>query len=114
MARGKHEGGIVKMRHLPSPLIYYHHLCQKGRDKVIQEELYLGTSKSAEGFAARITFTRAREEGMQVDVHWQDADSSSSNAVSEVFPAAKIMTCGGHAGRAHKKEVRARVSVIHS
>ena len=38
---------------------------------------------------------------MQVDVHWQDADSSS-NAVSEVFPAAKIMTCGGHAGRAHK------------
>ena len=86
----------------------------KGRDKVIQEELYLGTSKSAEGFAARITFTRAREEGMQVDVHWQDADSSSSNAVSEVFPAAKIMTCGGHAGRAHKKEVRARVSVIHS
>ena len=47
---------------------------------------------------------------MQVDVHWQDADSSSSNAVSEVFPAAKIMTCGGHAGRAHKKllEVRAK------
>ena len=88
-------------------LLYYHHLCQKGRDKVIQEELYLSTSKSAEGFAARVTFTRV---GMQVDVHWQDADSSSSNAVSEVFPAAKIMTCGGHAGRAHKKllEVRAK------
>ena len=45
-----------------------------------------GKSKSAEGFTARVTFTRAREEGMRVDVHWQDADSSSSNAVSEVFP----------------------------
>ena len=39
---------------------------------------------------------------MQVDVHWQNADSSSSNAVSEVFPDANIMTCGG---RAHKKTV---------
>ena len=64
--------------YLNGALLYYHHLCQKGRDKVIQEELYLGTSKSAEGFAARVTFARAREEGMQVDVHWQDADSSSS------------------------------------
>ena len=89
-------------------LLYYHHLCQKGRDKVIQEELYLDTSKSAEGFAARVTFTRARGEGMRVDVHWQDADSSSSNAVSEVFPDAKIMICGGHSGRAHKKQLEVR------
>ena len=46
---------------------------------------------------------------MQVEVHWQDADSSS-NVVSEVFLTAKIMTCGGHAGRAHKNllEVRAK------
>ena len=94
--------------YLNGALLYYHHLCQKGRDKVIQEELYLGTSKSAEGFAARVTFTRAREEGMQVDVHWQDADSSSSNAVSEVFPDAMIMRCGGHAGRAHKKQLEVR------
>ena len=34
---------------------------------------------------------------MQVDVHWQAADSSSSNVVLEVFPDAKIMTCGGWA-----------------
>ena len=47
--------------YLNGALLYYHHLCQKGRDKVIQEELYLGPSKSAEGFAARITFTRAIE-----------------------------------------------------
>ena len=40
---------------------------------------------------------------MKVEVHWQDADSSSSNAVGECFPEAKTMICGGHAGRCHKK-----------
>ena len=30
-------------------LLYYHHLCQKGRDKIVEGDLYLGTSKSAEG-----------------------------------------------------------------
>ena len=55
------------------------------------------------GFAARLVFKKAKEEGMQIAVHWQDADSSSANAVAEVFPKADVMTCGGHAGRAHKK-----------
>ena len=45
---------------------------------------------------------------MQVAVHWQDADSSSANAVAAVFPEADIMVCGGHAGRAHKKQLEAR------
>ena len=68
-------------------LLYYHHLCQKGRDDVIEEELYKGTSKSAEGFTASLTFQRAKEEGMQIAIHWQDADSSLANAVSiAVFP----------------------------
>ena len=91
-------------------LLYYMHLCHKGRDNVIQEELYAGTSKSAEGFAARIIFKRAKEEGMQIAIHWQDADSSSSNAVSECFPEAEIMVCGGHVGRAHRKQLEARAT----
>ena len=70
--------------------------------------IYKGTSKSAEGYAARITFRRAKEEGMLVAVHWQDADSSSANTVSEVFPDTEIMICGGHAGRAHKKILELR------
>ena len=45
---------------------------------------------------------------MQVAVHWQDADSSSANAVAAVFPEADIMVCGGHAGRAHKKQLEVR------
>ena len=52
-----------------------------------------------------MTFKKAKEEGMQIAVHWQDADSSSANAVAELFPDADIMTCGGHAGRAHLKQL---------
>ena len=47
-------------------LLYYHHLCQKGRDKIVEGDLYLGTSKSAEGYDARITFQRAKEEGIDI------------------------------------------------
>ena len=36
---------------------------------------------------------------MDVAIHWQDADSSSAKAVREIYPKAKIMLCGGHAGR---------------
>ena len=97
--------------YLNGALLYYHHLCQKGRDNVIEEELYKGTSKSAEGYAARLTFKRAKEEGMEVAVHWQDADSSSAKAVSDVFPDAAVMICGGHAGRAHKKILELRQKI---
>ena len=93
--------------YLTGALLYYHHLCQKGRDNVIQE-LYKGTSKSAEGYAAHVTFERAKKEGMDIAVHWQDADSSSAKAFSEVFPDAEVMICGGHAGRAHKKILELR------
>ena len=47
----------------------------------------------------------AKEEGMNIEVHWQDADSSSSNAVHEHFSDAEVMICGGHAGRAHMKQL---------
>ena len=89
--------------YLNGALLYYHHLCQKGSDNVVEGGLYRGTSKSAEGYAASITFQRAKEEGMEVAIHWQDADSSSAKAVREVYPEAQIMMCGGHSGRAHRK-----------
>ena len=42
--------------YLNGALLYYHHICQRGGDdNIIKEELYKGTSKSAEGYAARIT-----------------------------------------------------------
>ena len=44
-------------------------------------------------------------------VHWQHADSSSPKVVNEIFPNAKIMICGGHAGRAHKKNLEKRQKI---
>ena len=54
-------------------------------------------------YAACVTFQKAKEEGMQVAIHWQDADSSSAMGLCKVFPDAHVMICGGHDGCAHKK-----------
>ena len=43
-------------------LLYYKHLCERGRDNIVEGELYKGTSKSImEGFAAREVMHQARE-----------------------------------------------------
>ena len=52
--------------YLNGALLYYMHVCQRGRDRIIDDELYQGTSKSAECYAASVTFKKAKEEGMQV------------------------------------------------
>ena len=48
---------------------------------------------------------KAKDEGMNIAIQWQDADSSAK-AVTDHFPNAEIMICGGHAGRAHKKQLK--------
>ena len=87
-------------------LLYYKHICQRGRDTLINEELYKGTSKSAEVYSARELLQTAKQEGLNIAIHWQDADSSSSKSVEEIFPDMKVMICGGHAGRAHLKQLQ--------
>ena len=77
--------------------LYRKHLCQIKN--------YQGTSKGAEVYAARLTFKKAKDKGMNIAVQWQDADSSSSKAVTDHFPDAQVMICGGHAGTAHKKQL---------
>ena len=108
MTRGFHSKNFTFSirNYYTGALLYRKHLCQQGRDDTIKEELYQGTSKGAEGYAARLTFRRAKEEGMDIAIHWQDADSSSSNAMTEHFPGAEVMMCGGHAGKCHKKTAR--------
>ena len=96
---------------LNGALLYYHHSCQKGRTDVVGQELYCGTSKSAEGYAAMLMFEKAKEDGMCVAIHWQDADSSSANSFSAVFPDAEIMICAGHSGRAHRKILESRQKI---
>ena len=107
MTRGFHsKNATFSIRnYFNGALLYRKHLCQRGRDGVVKEELYQGTSKGAEGYGARQLFKKAKEDGMNIDVQWQDADSSSSKAVTDLFPNAKVMICGGHAGRAHKKQL---------
>ena len=83
-------------------LLYRKHLCHSGKDNIIDDDPYKGTSKSAEGYAARLTFGEAKKEGMNITIQWQDADSSSSKAVTDHFPNAQVMICGGRAGRAQK------------
>ena len=58
----------------------------RGKDNIVNEELYQGTSKGAEGYAARLTFN------MNIAIQWQDADSSSK-AVTDHFPDAKVLAC---------------------
>ena len=109
MTRGFHsKNATFSIRNYKTgALLYYMHICQKGQDKIIKEDLYRGTSKSAEGFGARELLKKAKKEGLNIEIHWQDADSSSSKSVEEVFPNAKVMICGGHAGRAHLKQLQA-------
>ena len=74
-----------------------------GRGKAIMEDLYQGTSKGAGG-CAKLSWKP--EEGINVKIHWQDADASSTEGVAELFPDARVMICGGHAGRAHMKQLQ--------
>ena len=75
---------------LPNALLYVAHICQQG-DDIIESEVYRGTSKSAEGYGAEICFNQARQEGMKIAIHWQDADSSSKKAVRDAFLGHKDM-----------------------
>ena len=106
MTRGFHSTNMTfSIRNFfTGALLFFKHVCQKGRDKIIEEPLYKGTSKSAE---ARELMAKAKEEGLIVEIHWQDGDSSSSKSVEKIFPKAKVMICGGHAGRSHLKQLQA-------
>ena len=51
MTRGFHSKNATFSAHnyFSGALLYRKHLCQSGRDKIVKEELYQGTSKSAGG-----------------------------------------------------------------
>ena len=55
--------------YLNRALLYYRHSCQKGKTDVVGEELYLGTFKSAEGYAAKLMFEKAKEDEMNIEIH---------------------------------------------
>lgn len=67
------------------------------------DPLYEGTSNFAEGYAASLLFQQAKEEGMNVELNWQDADSTSVKSFREYFPLAETMLCRGHSAKSHYK-----------
>lgn len=107
MTRGYHSQNFTfhVRDNIRNSVLYYHHLSQRGKDS-INEELYKGTSKSCEGFAADLLFSKMKEEGLNVALHWQDNDSSSANAVKRHFGDGRTMLCGGHFSRAHYKKLK--------
>ena len=108
LTRGHHSQNFTyQVRdYLTGALLYYQHLCQRGKDKICEDKLYEGTSKFTEGYGTSLVFGRAKEEGMNVTIHWMDKDSSSAKAIGQHYPDTKLMLCGGHAARAHQKALK--------
>ena len=95
--------------YLGKNLLYYLHLSMRGSNDLVDEQLYPGISKSAEGYAAERMFKATKDEGLRIEVNWQDSDSSSGNAFKGAHPAeqnSKVMLCGGHVNRAHTKQLK--------
>ena len=91
--------------YLTGALLYYVHLCMRGSDD-LDEELYQGTANAAEGIAAGKAFRAAKEDGMHIEVQWQDGDSSSALSFRESYPdetTSHVMLCGGHVARCFAK-----------
>ena len=88
-------------------LLYFVHLCMRGKC-IDEDELYHGTAKGAKGHAANIAFGQAKQEGLHIEVQWQDGDSSSAKSFRQHYPdegKSQVMLCGGHVARAHTKHL---------
>ena len=99
---------IIK-NYLTGALLFYGHLSMRGADKICSDDLWQGTAKAAEGHLAQILWAKAKEEGLKVEVNWQDADSSSAKGFRYSYSdeqESKVMLCGGHVGRAHGKKLQ--------
>ncbi len=66
MTRGCHSKNFTfnVRNYLTSAMLFRIHLCQKGQDSIIKEPLYKGTSKAAEGYAAKLAFTELHKKDM--------------------------------------------------
>ena len=111
LTRGKFSknSSFTIRNYINNSLLYFVHVCMRGNeDDIIGGELYQGTSKGAEGYAASIAFKKAKEEGMHIEVQWQDGDSSAAKSFREYYTdetSSRVMLCGGHAARAFTKSL---------
>ena len=75
------NGSFIIKNYLTGGLLWYGHKCMRGKDGVLEDELFEGTAKSMEGILAEECYKEARDEGCKVEVVWQDGDSSAALAV---------------------------------
>ena len=66
---------FVIKNYITGALLYYGHLSMRGADRICDEDLWQGTAKSAEGHLSQQLWAQAKEEGLKVEINWQDADS---------------------------------------
>ena len=65
------------------------------------DDIFKGTSKNAESFALQELFKQSALEGLNIDAHVKDGDSTSSEACLD--PHGNVYICGGHFNRAFGK-----------
>ncbi|KXJ07889.1 hypothetical protein AC249_AIPGENE25248 [Exaiptasia diaphana] len=100
---------FVILDFLSGGILYYGHLCMRGRKNICQTDLWEGTSKSAEGHLAYLLFKKAKEEGLNVALNWQDQDSTAEISFRSIFPDRKlnrVILCGGHVGRSYGNNLK--------
>ena len=78
--KGFHSGNVsfIIIDYMTQAILWRGHLSQQGSQKEI---LYAGTSKSMEANMALTLYGKAKEEGFNIEIVWQDDDSSSAAAV---------------------------------
>ena len=96
------NGSFIIKNYLTGGLLWYGHKCMRGKDDVVEDDLFEGTAKSMEGILAEECYKQARDEGCKVE----DGDSSAAKAVKNYHPEGQIFKCGGHVGRAHYNQLK--------
>jgi len=99
------NGSFIIKNYITGGLLWYGHKCMRGKD---EEQLFKGTAKSMEGILAEECYQQCKDEGCDIAVVWQDADSSSRSSVESVYGAEpqRVFKCGGHVGRAHGNNLK--------
>ena len=63
---------------------------------------------------AGIVFQKAKDEECNIQVNWQDQDSSSEKSFWCVFStetSARVMKCSGHVGRSHANALKQQKAI---
>lgn len=99
------NGSFIIKNYLTGALLWFGHKCMRGKD---EDQRFKGTAKSMEGVLAEECYQQCKEEGCDVAIVWQDADSSSKSSVESVFGVEpqRVFKCGGHVGRAHANNLK--------